>query len=305
MKSSCYFVIINILGTINSNGGCFMSVYLKIKENYDSMTAAEKKIADFIINNPKGIVGVSVQDIGKNTETSPATVVRFSKNLGYGSLAELKIAIATESDPTEDKSELYETISSSDDTETLINKMGNRTIDNIKTTMELIDCAELEKAIKAIRAAENIYVFGVGASALVALDFQNKMVRVNKRVIFNLDSNLQLASSVYMTERDVAIAISYSGKTKEVNLAIEQANINGATTIAITKCGKSNLSSIVDIVLNIPSTEKELRLGAISSRVSQFLVSDMLFLGIVQNQLDVTEEKLIQTRDIIANLKEK
>lgn len=282
-----------------------MSVYLKIKENYDSMTAAEKKIADFIINNPKGIVGVSVQDIGKNTETSPATVVRFSKNLGYGSLAELKIAIATESDPTEDKSELYETISSNDDTETLMNKMGSRTIDNIKTTMELTDCTELEKAIKALREAENIYVFAIGASALVAQDFQNKMVRVNKRVIFNLDSNIQLASSVYMTDKDVALAISYSGKTKEVNLAIEQANINGARTIAITKCGKSSLSSMANIILNIPSTEKELRLGAIASRVSQFLVSDMLFLGVVQNQLDVTEKKLIQTRDIIANLKEK
>ncbi len=58
---------------------------------------------------------------------------------------------------------------------------------------------------------------------MVAMDFQYKLLRINKKVMFQQDSHLQLAVSVHITNRDVAVAISYSGNTREVNLAVEEA----------------------------------------------------------------------------------
>lgn len=60
---------------------------------------------------------------------------------------------------------------------------------------------------------------------MVAMDFQYELLRINKKVMFQSDSHLQLAVSAHITNRDVAVAISYSGNTKEVNLAIEEAKV--------------------------------------------------------------------------------
>ncbi|EJO5346528.1 MurR/RpiR family transcriptional regulator [Clostridium botulinum] len=278
-----------------------MGVLLRIRENFDSMTKSEKKIAEYILKNPKSIINYSAEEIGIKTSTSPASVVRFTKKVGYNSLNEFKFSLVREG--TEDNSKFDHIISSNDGIDTVINKLANKTIDTINDTKKLLDDKKLLQAIKAIKNAETIYLYGVGASALVAMDFQYKLARINKKVMFQQDSHLQLAVSVHITSRDVAIAISYSGNTREVNLAIEKAKKNGANTIAITKCGKNALSDIADINLNIPSIEKDLRVGAISSRASQLFVTDSLFLGIAKENFDDTEKKLITTRNLIEALK--
>lgn len=279
-----------------------MGVFFRIRENFDSMTKSEKKIAEYIFKSSKDIISDSAQEIAIKTSTSPASVIRFTKKVGYNSLNEFKFALVAEED-TKENTEFDYIINSNDSIDLIINKLGNKVIDTINDTKELVDDEKLLEAVEAIKNAETIYLYGVGASAMVAMDFQYKLLRINKKVMFQSDSHLQLAVAVHITNRDVAVAISYSGNTKEVNLAIEEAKKNGATTIAITKCGKSNLSNIADINLNIPSIEKDLRIGAISSRTSQLFVTDSLFLGIAKENLDKTEKNLISTRNLVEVLK--
>ena len=279
-----------------------MGVFLRIRENFDSMTKSEKKIAEYIFESPKDIINDSAQEIAIKTSTSPASVIRFTKKVGYNSLNEFKFALVAEED-TKENTEFDYIINSNDSIDLIINKLGNKVIDTINDTKELVDDEKLLEAVEAIKNAETIYLYGVGASAMVAMDFQYKLLRINKKVMFQPDSHLQLAVAVHITNKDVAVAISYSGNTREVNLAIEKAKKNGATTIAITKCGKSNLSNIADINLNIPSIEKDLRIGAISSRTSQLFVTDSLFLGIAKENLDKTEKNLISTRNLVEVLK--
>ncbi|AUM95239.1 TPA: MurR/RpiR family transcriptional regulator [Clostridium botulinum] len=279
-----------------------MGVFLRIRENFDSMTKSEKKIAEYIFKSSKDIISDSAQEIAIKTSTSPASVIRFTKKVGYNSLNEFKFALVAEED-TKENTEFDYIINSNDSIDLIINKLGNKVIDTINDTKELVDDEKLLEAVEAIKNAETIYLYGVGASAMVAMDFQYKLLRINKKVMFQSDSHLQLAVAVHITNRDVAVAISYSGNTREVNLAIEEAQKNGATTIAITKCGKSILRNIADINLNIPSIEKDLRIGAISSRTSQLFVTDSLFLGIAKENLDKTEKNLISTRNLVEVLK--
>ncbi|AUN02933.1 MurR/RpiR family transcriptional regulator [Clostridium botulinum] len=279
-----------------------MGVFFRIRENFDSMTKSEKKIAEYIFKSPKDIISDSAQEIAIKTSTSPASVIRFTKKVGYNSLNEFKFALVAE-EYTKESTEFDYIINYNDSIDSIINKLGNKVIDTINDTKELVDDEKLLEAVKAIKNAEIIYLYGVGASAMVAMDFQYKLLRINKKVMFQQDSHLQLAVSVHITNRDVAVAISYSGNTREVNLAVEEAKKNGATTIAITKYGKSILSNIADINLNIPSIEKDLRIGAISSRTSQLFVTDSLFLGIAKENLDKTEKNLINTRNLVEVLK--
>lgn len=78
----------------------------------------------------------------------------------------------------------------------------------------MLDEKQVEEAIEAIQRAKHICLFGVGASALIALDLQYKLLRINKSAFMHLDSHMQLSTAAHIEAEDVAIAISYAGKTR-------------------------------------------------------------------------------------------
>lgn len=278
-----------------------MQIDLNIKENYDSLTKSEKKIARYIIENPKIAIKNSVQEIGEITGTSPASVIRFSKKIGYDSLSDLKIDLAS-LDSNTNKEEIDHIIDESDNMIEVLEKVNYKVEEGNKNTISLVNGEMLEEAVSLIKSADTIYIFAIGASGLAAMDFQHKMLRVKKKIIYNLDSAVQLISAMNITPKDIAIGISYSGNTKSVNKSMSEAKENGARTIAITTSGNNNLSEISDIVINIPKVERDIRLGAISSRNSQFLITDTLFLGCVKDNFEETEEQLIKTRKMTYDL---
>ena len=165
---------------------------------------------------------------------------------------------------------------------------------------------ELEKAIEALNEAKNIYIYSVGVSSLVGMDFYYKLSRINKRCIAHNDTHLQLTSSALMEKGDVAVAISYSGETKEVLKCVENARKEGVKVISITKASIDNtLANSSDIVLRVPFVEKSLREGAMSSRISQLAIIDMLFLGMARTNLKEVEDKLRVTRKAVEDFKVK
>lgn len=278
-----------------------MSCIFKIKEGFNSFTNTEKKLAEYILNNSKKVVSLSAQELAKNANISPAAVVRFSKSLGYKGFTALKVDLARNSG--ENEKEIDITIGPDESTEAIVKKIGKSNTNTIKETLNLINIEKISSAIDILCNAKNIYLFGIGASGLVAIDFQYKLLRINKQVVYQNDPHIQLASSVHIGSGDVALGISYGGESKEVNLGIKKAKENGAKTIAITKYNKNTLSKLGDIVLYLPNEEKELRLGAISSRIAALTLTDILFLGIAREDFYTMEEHLIDTREMIQQLK--
>lgn len=277
-----------------------MGFYVRVKQYSEDFTHSEKRINEYILKNKEEVMNLSAKGLAEKTGTSPASIVRFSRKLGFSGFGELKIEIAKTSKVNEEQ---FDTIISKGDSPSDISeKIVNRAVTSLRDTYELINIKDLEQAINFMKEAETIYLFGIGASSLVAMDLMYKLVRINKKVIFNIDSHLQLAATVHITSRDVAIGISYSGKTKEVNQGILKAKEKGARVISITSCNKNPLSSISHIPLNVPNEEGNLRFGAISSRMDQLLLIDILFLGIATENLDEVEEMLMETKDIIEKL---
>lgn len=278
-----------------------MGFHVRMKQYSEDFTQSEQKISEYILKNQEEVVNLSAQELGEKTGTSPASIVRFSRKLGFSGFGELKIEIAKTTNSEEE--ELDTIISPKDSVSDIAEKVVNRAVTSLKETYSLINIKDLEESINLMREAETIYLFGIGASSLVAMDLMYKLVRINKRVIFNIDSHLQLAAVVHITNKDVAIGISYSGKTREVNEGIIRAKEKGAKVISITNCNKNPLSSISDISLNIPNEERQLRFGAISSRMDQLALIDILFLGIAIGDLDKIEDMLMETKEIVKKLK--
>ena len=274
-----------------------------MEQNYSKFTKREKLIADYLLLKERRILNMSAKEISEITGTSAPTVVRFSKKLGFNSLNEMKLSlsISFENNKSDKK---FEYLDEDLSVRNIINGIRQTFKNIVDVTSDLIKEDELEKAIEILINAKSIYIFGVGVSGIVGLDFYYKLSRIGKRCVYHNDAHLQVTSSVLIEKDDVALVISYSGETREVILCAENIKKNNVKLISITKASIDNkLSNISDITLNVPYVEKSLREGAISSRISQLAIIDMLFIGMAKNNLKDIEDKLVITRNAVSELK--
>lgn len=279
--------------------GCLM----RIRAARESFTPSEAKIAAFIAGNVEDAVNVTTQELAGRSGVSPATVVRFSRMLGYESFAEMNADLLK--DLESDEEPMMELLlNTQDDLSVMSQKALSNVTMAISSMLAMLRYKDLEEAIELLQHAEHIYLYGIGASGIVATDFMQKLVRVNYKCLYYSDQDLGVVASTFLSERDVVVAFSYGGRTKEVNFAVKNARAKGAKCIAVTKFGKNPLATLADIVLPLPSIEREVRIGALASRYAQLFVVDLLYLGIVRGDMARTHEYLETTRGLIEVFKE-
>lgn len=277
-----------------------MSCLLKIQEVMSSLTSSEVKIAKFILEHKDEVVVESTQSLAKKIGTSPATLVRFSKSLGYIGFPELKIDLAKDS--TLNTVDLTQDLKPNDDTRTLVKKMFNHRIKNLEKLVELISYEQVDQSINYIKEANSVYLIGVGASGLVCRDLYHKLTRIGKNVVYNSDIHVAISTLNSIKKDDILIAISYSGNTKEIILACNIAKERNSKIIGITQMGKNSLSKLSDAVCNVPNCENYLRVGAIDSRDASLYIADLLYLGVAMQKFDEVNIKLKQSRELVSKI---
>lgn len=267
------------------------------------MTKSEKMLTEFIQANLELFASLSCKEIGLKSNTSSASLIRFCKHLGYSSLEEMKIEIASSVKSGELVSKIDVIISKEDSVETLVGK----TIQHAEVTFQkltgVLDYELLYDAISAIKDASTVYIYGIGASSLAAIDLLHKLNRVNIKCMYNQDGHMNLEFSVFGTKKDVAIFFSYGGETREVCLAAKQHKKNGCKVISITRNKESTLTKFSDIVLNIPNNESIIRVAAIASKYAMLMMVDFIYLGIIKDNYTQMEKYLLETSDIVKQLK--
>lgn len=278
-----------------------MSCILKLKQNYLRLTPKEKVVADYILDNPQNLIDLSVKELAENSNSSTGAVIRLFKKLNYESYNKMKLDMV-KSDLKEEEISSF-IINEGDSITVMAKKLENIIHETVSAVVNTCNFNKLESLVVKLQKAESIYLFGIGSSAIIAMDLQSKLIRLNKKVFFHQDSHTQISSSVFANENDVVIAFSYSGQTKEVNLAVKNAKENGAFIIGVTKSASSLFADLCDHVFYLPNNEGEFRLGAVKSRYAEFVVSDLLYFIIAQKDFEQTKQYIIKTRNAVKSIK--
>lgn len=256
----------------------FSGMALRIQSIYDNLGEAEKRIAKLLLENPKEIIHYSITELAEKSNVSEATVVRFSRKLGFKGYQELKIIFAQEM--VSPLQSIHEEVKEDDEIPEVLDKVFQSIIETLGHTKQVLDLKQLEKAAEAILRARKVLVFGLGNSSSVAMDAQHKFLRTGIECSAYADSHMQAIVASHLLPEDVAIGISHSGSSRDIVETLQIAKECGATTICITNYGKSPILKYSDICLFTASQETRYRILALASRIAQLGIIDALYVYI-------------------------
>ncbi len=276
------------------------NIEIKVKSIFDQLSNAERSAAQYFLNNANSIFDKPIAVLAKESQTTQAAWVRFCKSLGFKGLKELKKSFFVQiqmpaSENTHENYTVYSDINGYKSVEEISTNVMQSGICAITDTVKLIDSATMEKAAKAIMKAHSVKLFGVSASALVAEDFYYKLLRIGKNACFSKDSHVQLTYAANISPADAAVIISHSGATAEIIEILDAVKKRGAVGIAVTRFSKKNYLNNADIILYSSAPEIYRRSGAMSSRIAQLTVIDVLFSTIAHQNYRAIEKNLEQS----------
>ncbi|KQL51181.1 RpiR family transcriptional regulator [Heyndrickxia shackletonii] len=256
------------------------SLLTKIENQLNQLTEAERQIGKFIIENAKLVPNMTTKDLSEKTGVSEASVVRFCKSIGMKSFKSFKLELVKDLTLSETDITDFSILQKKDSPYDLFHKVTYVNKHAIESTLASLDKNELNKAVESIKGANKIIFFGVGGSATAAFDGHYKFTRLGFHSIMTHDFHYLITLIPYLSKGDIFVAISMSGKTKDVIELAQFAKKNGATLIAITNIDKSPLYKEADIRLCTPNVEQDFRIGTIASRMTQLNIIDTLYLSV-------------------------
>ncbi len=271
-----------------------------IRSMQADLSLAEGQVAATVLADPQFTIGATVAELATRAQVSQASVVRFSRALGFDGVPALRLELAQELSRRAlelERSDIAEgEINASDTVADVVSKIAFHEARSIEQTARLIDLEALDRVAEAIAVAHHTSVYGVGASGLAAADLAQKLQRIGLMCLGSLDTHVQLVNAALAGRDSVAVAFSFSGRTAEVHHALSIAKRGGALTVAVTNDRDSPIGRVADLVLMTSAREAQLRAAALASRMAQLAVVDFLFVRIAQLRFDDVETALEATR---------
>ncbi|MEM5430424.1 MurR/RpiR family transcriptional regulator [Cupriavidus oxalaticus] len=250
------------------------AIVTRIASIRDTLGATGQRIVDFIASHPEEVVHMSVSEVADRTGASEGSVVGVCKTLGATGFQQLKIALAQEI--VRPVQLIHEDLEPSDNAATVVRKIFQSNVQTLHETQSALDVGALERAVRILKKAKRIEIYGIGSAAPIAEDAHYRMLRIGLNAKAVVDSHVQVISAS-LTGPDVAVlTISHSGSTHETVTATRLAKEAGAHTVCITNFGKSPLQAFSDVVLLTMARETQFRTEAMTSRLAQLAIIDVL-----------------------------
>ncbi len=241
-------------------------VLVKIRALYDTLKSAERRLVDYLLENPFDVQGSTIVEMAGRAGCSEATIVRLSKKLGFEGFPELKAAFGSE-DGQSRKFE-YEGIVAGDDCMTVMKKVFDATRDALNDTFDLLVPEDHERAVEVLLGASRIVFAGLGDAGVVAMEACQRFLRIGVNCNASEDPDLQLIFAEHLQKDDVFFAISHTGRSRTILDATRRATKAGATVILITNYPVSPLAKHSDVVLLTAAFSRHLTGEVISKRVA-------------------------------------
>ncbi|QMV50634.1 MurR/RpiR family transcriptional regulator [Ewingella americana] len=281
-----------------------MSSMIRIRQLYPTLAQNDRKLADFLLQQPEKARHLSSQKLAEMAGVSQSGVVKFAQKLGYKGFPALKLALseALSSPQNEVAVTVHNQIVSTDSLQTVGEKLLAEKYAALRATLDINNEQRLQQALSMLTHAHKIVLTGIGASGLVAKDLAYKLLKIGLTAIAEPDTHVLLATVQALSKDDLLLAISFSGERREINLAADVARRSGAQVLALTGFSPNTLqqqaSHCLYTVAELPAT----RGAAISSTTAQYSLTDILFMALIQQDSERAPGRIKHSEELVKKL---
>ena len=194
-----------------------------------NLAPAEQRVAAAVVSDPGGVSAKTISELAESCRTSGTTVIRFCRAMGFPGYPELRLALAAAAQASRETGwgDIGSDIGPHDALDEIIRKIAHADARAVEETAAQLDAATLGDVVDAVVRARRIDIYGVGASAFVALDLQQKLHRIERIVYAWPDPHSAVTSAALLRPGDVAIGISHTGTTADTVGSLAEARSRG------------------------------------------------------------------------------
>lgn len=281
-----------------------MNCLVRIRQRYPHLAQSDKRLADYLLSQPDNARHLSSQQLAAKVGISQSSVVKFAQKMGFKGFPALKLAIseALVSNPNPQSVPVHNLIRGDDPMRLVGEKLIKENVAAMHATLDVNSEEKLIESATMLRRARRIVLTGIGASGLVAQNFAWKLMKIGFNAVVERDMHALLATVQALSSEDLLLAISYTGERRELNLAADETLLAGGKILAITGFTPNALQQRATHCLYTIAEEQATRSGAISSMHAQMMLTDVLFMALVQQDLEHAPGRIRHSEALVKKL---
>lgn len=219
------------------------NVLQMIQASHEDFSKGQKRIARYILENYDKAAFMTAAKLGKATQVSESTVVRFAAQLGYEGYPEMQKALQELIRGRLTSIQRIQASREQIDSQDILGSVMQRDMESIHTAIDGLDRSSFNSAVDKLIKAKHIYILGVRSSAYLAgyLHFYFHLVFPNVTLVQNMAGGEVFEQMVRIGPEDVIVGISFPRYSKLAVSAVEFARSRGAEVVAITDSKMSPL----------------------------------------------------------------
>ena len=257
-----------------------MSICDSIKKKYIRLSKGQRKVAQFVIDNPNVIATQVAAEVGRQAGVSESTVIRFCYAMDLTGFSELQqkmkdyLIEKSGSVPAALKTRVYKKQNIP------CNEVMSKDVDGIISLMQKINGADFNRTIDMLHQAERIFVLGVRSSAPAALTLYHNLVSYREEVyLMNYQSEKMAVDLTQMNGNSVLFVVGVNEQQEDVMAVVELAKRKGIKIIAITDDVSCPLQEQADVLFSINRAQ-----GAVVCDIAVFsLIHAIVECMVIQN----------------------
>jgi RpiR family transcriptional regulator, carbohydrate utilization regulator len=287
-------------------------VLSRIEQLRGELSKSEKRVVEFLMRDMQNFTRLNVKEVAQGASVSEPTVVRFCRRVGCEGFKDLKIRIVQdlayrhatqEGDAARARENVARPTGVAPDPNDVPGKIHAAALTALQSAHAATNWDKVEAAAKAIARARRVVIYGIGgSSSVMANEMHNRLFRLNISSIPHTDSYMQRMAATTLSDKDVAIFISSTGRPRTLLDSLELAKYYGAKSLGIVPAD-SAIGREVDIC-----THLELTQGGVHQfhpnpmRYAQLFVIDCISYAVALQLGVEAETSLKRTRASVASL---
>lgn len=241
-------------------------------DKLSELSPLDLTIAQYIISYPEQVAYMRIRELAANTHTSPSSVMRFTKNVGFNSFPELRLHIR---DYLEEQKNIMNT-----------DAYKEKFVNDQSFTPDFEE--SIEKLVAAITDVELIHCIGLGASGAVAEYASSHLNTLGYYSFVTKGSYFPYATlheGKKKRAKELCLLFSVSGNTLELVRMVKVLQEEKIATACVTSNSNSQLAQLCDLTVTYDTSYDRIHYNAdLSSQLPVIFIIETIIRQLINKE---------------------